>query len=449
VIPRDRNPFLVKYRHRFTPVNVTAGAIVQSAGDILTQPAVFLSAVAFLLGGTNRQIASFAVVIALCWSLASIVLAAFRLAPRQLFPVILGAGALRIVAALVFGFTGIRIEELSPARIVSNLVFSYLLYQISAAFIAQASNGLVVSSISRSAIASTMKWRGIAGAVAATVSALAVWRVFNADGQFDDALGQILIVVAIALLASTWFALNIPGGRSASGGAPTASLAKSLRYALGHSAFRKFAIFKLLLGLAAAVDPFLIIYGFQELGISVAHLGLALLAYALGHVIGFIVWPRWIRASSPRVPLQIATLLRLAMIVWVIALPTILESSEYTSRFDGPDPAMRGFAWGFALLGLASSVGNVGNQRYLTDIAPRGAVHALIMGANALAAITGLAPLGVAWLLEHYELERLLWATAGVAIAALLASGLLVESRVRVRAAPGAWRTRNNPLRVS
>jgi MFS family permease len=110
---------------------------------------------------------------------------------------------------------------------------------------------------------------------------------------------------------------------------------------------------------------------------------------------------------------------------------------------------MRGFAWGFALLGLASSVGNVGNQRYLTDITPRGAVHGLIMAANALAAITGLAPLGVAWLLEHYELERLLWAAAGVAIAALLASGLLVESRVRVRAALGAWRTRNNPLRVS
>jgi hypothetical protein len=244
------------------------------------------------------------------------------------------------------------------------------------------------------------------------------------------------------MLASTWFMLDIPGGMTAGSSGPSLPLGQSLRYAAGHSAFRRFTAYRTSLGLVAAVDPFIIVHGFQQLDIGIAHIGLALFAFALGHVAGHLVWPRWIGVFSPRVPLQIATLLRLVLLVWVLSLPTIIASSEYAERFNGPETAMNGFAWGFILLGLATSVGNAGNQRYLMDIAPRGALSGLVLMANLLAGIIGLAPLGVAMLLDRFELERLLWAASGLAILALLASGLLVESRVRMRTSPGAWRSR-------
>jgi len=65
-----------------------------------------------------------------------------------------------------------------------------------------------------------------------------------------------------------------------------------------------------------------------------------------------------------------------------------------------------------------------------------------------VATLTAFAPFGVAWLLERHELERVLWAAAGAMIVALLASGLLVESSVRLRSAPGSWRSRRQTART-
>jgi MFS family permease len=201
--------------------------------------------------------------------------------------------------------------------------------------------------------------------------------------------------------------------------------------------------------MTAAVDPFLIVYGFQELALQVQYLGLALVAYAAGQFLGYLIWPRWIARHSPRVPFQIATLLRLLLLSLVIALPALSTSDLYTDRLDDPTVAMRGFAIAFALLGIAGSVGNAANQRYLMDIAPRGATQGPILAANLVAAVCAFGPFGVAWLLQRYELERILWGATGIAILALLASGLLIESRVRVRTTAGSWRSRRQAPRAA
>jgi len=82
------------------------------------------------------------------------------------------------------------------------------------------------------------------------------------------------------------------------------------------------------------------------------------------------------------------------------------------------------------------------------DIAPRDTVQGSIMAGNVVVAFTAMAPFGVARLLENYQLERILWGAIGIAIVALLASGLLVESHLRVRSAPGAWRPRRQTPRT-
>jgi MFS family permease len=250
------------------------------------------------------------------------------------------------------------------------------------------------------------------------------------------------MLAALSAASGTWFLLNIAGGPARSPTPQPGPLISTIWSAFQTAPFRRFISFKILLAMAAAADPFLVVYGFQELDLQVRYLGLALVAYAAGQLTGYLIWPRWIARHSPRVPFQIAALLRLMLLTWVIALPSLATSNFYTDRFDNLTVAMRAFAFGFALLGLASSVGAAANLRYVMDIAPRGATQGPILATNLVAAACAFGPFGVAWLLQRYDLERILWGAIGVAILALLASGLLIESRVRVRATTGSWRTR-------
>jgi hypothetical protein len=300
---------------------------------------------------------------------------------------------------------------------------------------------MMIGSAPRGAQGGLYRQRWLAAVFASLAAAGVGWSVFNADIVFQRAVEFLLVLAALAVLAATWFLLQIPGGRAAIPRAGVATLAGTVSSAFRSAGFRRFVSYKSLLALAAAVDPFLVVFGFRELGLEVSYLGLALVAYAGGHALGALIWPRWISRSSARVPFQIAALLRLVTLVWIVSLPSIATSTFYTDRFDDLTAAMRGFALAFALLGLAASVGNAANQRYLMQIAPGAASQGMILAANMVAAIFAFGPLVVARILEDVALDRVLWGAAGCAVVALLVSGLLVESHARIRTPFGSWRS--------
>jgi len=430
----------LRRQNRLAPVYAIANGALQAIADTILQPVIVLAAITFLLGGSNREIAAFAVIALAAWSLAPVVTIALRAVVSRPYLIVFAAGIVRIVGAILIGFVGFRIDDLSTGKIVGTLLVAWVIYEAGSALAGQASAGLVVTSVGRHRQSSIFRRRSVVAIVAAVAAALACRSAFGSNETFQTALGLVLLLAALAALAATWFQLSIPGGVSLT---PSPPITRSSLVAPFRTVpFRRFIAFKVLLALVAAVDPFLVVYGFRELGLQVEYIGLALVAYTLGHLAGQLVWPRWIAGHSPRIPFQVATLLRLLLLTWILAVPELASSSWYTDRFDDLTVAMRGFAIGFALLGLAANVGNAANQRYLLDIVPRGATQGPILVANIIAAITAFAPFGVAWLLGRYDLERILWAAVGVAIVALLASGLLVESRVRVRAAAGSWRIR-------
>jgi hypothetical protein len=443
---RSRNS--LRRLNRFSSVYAVVSAALQAIGDIVLQPVLILSAAAFLLGGGNFQIASFAVIAVATWALAPFLLQVITSFSSRPYPIVFTAGVIRIGAILVLGVVGFRIDDISTTRLVSTLIWSYLVYQVASAVAVQASASLVVGGVPRSRQEITFRRESFVAVVAAVVSAFAVWSVFRTDETFQESIGLVLMLAALATFSATWFLLSIPGVGASLARPGSDQLLVAIATAFRSTPFRRFISFKIFLALAAAVDPFLIVFGFQQLGLEVEYIGLALVAFAGGQAAGYLIWPKWVARHSPRVPFQVAALMRLVLLTWVIALPTLSTSNAYTERFDSPDVAMRGFALGFVLLGLATSVGNTANQRYLIDIAPRGATQGSILAANAIAALTAFAAFGVAWLLASHELERILWGAAGVMIVALLASGLLVESRVRVRSSPGSWRSRRQTART-
>ncbi len=423
-------------------------AALQAVPGIALQPVIVLAAVAFLLGGSDYHVAAFAVMAVATWSFAPLAMLLLGSVAVQPFPVVFVAGVVRLAAMVVIGIVGFRIDTISPGRIVSTLIVSYVVYQAASATAGQASPALIRGGVPRNQQMAIFGRRGYAAAFAGVIAASACWSLFRADDAFQRSVGLILMLAAISVASATWFTLGIRRAAPRTSSSRPRQLLASTCDAFASAPFRRFAAFKILLALTAAFDPFLIVFGFQQLGLGVEYIGWAILAYAVGQLAGHFVWPRWIARHSPRVPFQIATFLRLLLLTWIVSLPTLATSNLYTDRFDDRNQAMAGFALGFALLGLAASVGHAANQRYLMDLAPRAAVQGPILAANLIAGVFAFAPFAVAWLMGRYDLERLLWGAIGVALVALLASGLLVESRARIRTSPGSWRSRQRTPRT-
>lgn len=444
----SRSRFLPRRANRRSPLYAALNAALQAIAGIVLQPVIVLAAVAFLLGGSNYQIAAFAVIALASWALAPLAMVFLGSAMGHSYPIVLGAEVIRFVAILILGIVGWRIDSLSPGRIVSSLVLAFLIYQATSAIAGQSTSSVIRSGVPRNQQVAIFRRRGYVAAIASLIGAITCWSVFRSDETFQRSVGLVLILAAISLASATWFMLSIRSGGSRTATPQPRQLLASVRDAFRRAPFRRYAAFKVLLALTAAFDPFVIVYGFQELGLTVEYIAWAILAYAAGQFIGHAGWTRLIARHGPRVPFQIAAFLRLLFLVWAISVPTLATSGLYTDRFDNLTQAMGGFAAGFALLGLATSVGHPANLRYLMDIAPRAAVQGLILAANLIAGVFAFAPFVVAWLIGRYDLERLLWGGIGIAIVALLVSGLLLESRVHIRTSSGSWRSRQRTART-
>lgn len=444
----SRSRFVPRHASRLSPLYAVLHAALQTVAGIVLQPVIILAAVAFLLGGSNYQIAAFAVIALATWALAPLAMVILSSATGQSYPVVLGAGAIRFAAAMIIGIVGWRIDSLSPERIVSSLILAFLIYQAASAIAGQSTSNVILTGVPRNQQLAIFRRRGNVAAIVAVLGAIACWSVFRSDEAFQRSVGLLLMLAAFSLASATWFLLSIRSGDSRSLTPQSRQMLASVRDAFRRSPFRRYAAFKILLALTASFDPFVIVFGFQELGLGTEYIGWAILAYAGGQLAGHLGWSRWIAGHGPRVPFQVATFLRLLFLTWIVSLPTLASSNLYTDRFDDLGQAMGGFAAAFALLGLAMSVGQPANQRYLMDIAPRAVVQGPILATNLIAGVFAFGPFGVAWLMGRYDLERLLWGGIGIAIIALLASGLLLESRVRIRTSPGSWRSRQRTART-
>ncbi len=430
---------------RLAPYNSVANAFLQSMADTALNPVIVLAAVAFLLGGTNTQIVAFSVIAMAAWTLTPLALLAIRPMIGRPYPLVFGSAAIRLGAIATIGWTGLNINDWSSTRILSTLVGAYLVYQVASSITAQSSVGLLAAAFRGSSGKRQLRWRSIVALAASLVVGWIAWSILDSGQSLQDSVGNLLILATLTVAGATWFLLSIPAGQVSTRSSRPRGQVAALRKSLSTSAFRRFASYKLLLAMVAAMDPFLIVHGFFELNLDVRYIGWALLAWATGHVVGNALWPRWIAQTGPRIPFQIAAALRLLLLLLVVSLPSLATSSLYLDRFDGQEPAMRFFASSFALLGLAASTGNSANQRYLMDISPRGEAGGAVVSANLVAAIGAFFPLVAAWSIDRYDLDMAFWGAIGLAVLALIASGLLPNSRVRIRGSAGSWRNRPSP----
>lgn len=427
---------------RFTRPLVTANASLQAVADTILQPALLLAAIAIVLDGSLRQMATFAVASVAAWSLTPLVMLLPTTFLRNTAPITLAALILRLGAMAVLGLTALRLDDWTTDRVLGYLIGSYVAHQIGSAVMVQ--SNLQQSAVAPSArgVGRGLWWRNVAILIAAMLAAWAVWRQFSNQVPLQEALENLLLLSAVAVGSASLLRFVLIQSRTPTRAPSTLRLGAALRQAISSSAVRRFLAYRVLLALVAAFDPFLLWYGFDQLGLQIKYVGMALVAWTVGQVVGQLVWP-WLSARiGSRIPLQIGITLRLFMLVLVVSIPEFIASKAYADQFDGPEAAFRTFAWSFLLLGLAASAGNASNQRYLMDVSTSGTVVGLTTWVNALAGVFAFAPFAVAWALGEWSSDRVFWGGIGLAVVALLASGLLPNARVKVRSKPGTWRKR-------
>lgn len=436
--------------NQFTAVNAVLSGALQSLSDILLQPVIFLSAIAYVLGASSYQVAGFAVASLATWSWAGAIVSPLRMLLRRDYHLVVAGGAIRVAAAIAIGILGYRLPNAVDADLVPNLLIAYAVYQLASAVTGRATALSTRGGISMAAQRGLYRKRALTGVIVAVIGGAVAWSTLGSRGTAGENASILLILAAIGTAAATWFLLAIPGPRRID------SLASFRGNSVEHAlttlrsdAFRRYLVFRGALAMSAVADPFLIVFGLSELGLTLGEVGAAMAIYAVGHLAGILIWPRWIASRSSRGPLQMTSLLRLMALVIAVSIPSISTSGLYAGRFDGPDVAVRCFIALFGLLGLVASASIVSNQPYLLDIFPADLSGSAISLTNAVMGVIAFGPLGAAYIVNRFSLEATLYVAIAVAFVALLTSGLLVESRVEARQRFGSRRVQRRMSRTA
>jgi len=417
----------------FTPINGMLSGALQALADTILHPVIVLSALTSLFNGSNIQIGAFTVITLASWTISAVVMASLHHLIRHSGAVVLGAGAIRLLAVAFLAITAFRSPNEDPQAVIRALLIGFFVYQVSSAVLGRASVRSIAGVSPAAMCAVIFRQRAIMGAIVAMIGGAVVWSVNRSVIDIRDAIGILFILAAISVASATWFFFAMPSAkRTRRADSQTDLISPRLLRPFRTRSYRTFMLFRVALGLAAAADPFIIVFGLRRVGLELGDIGLALVAYAIGHLAGILIWPHWSPHQSARAPLQIAALLRVLVLVITIGIPAIVSSTLYTDRFASAEPAVRLFLIQYVLLGLAVSAHGWANQRYLQDISTPETARQAVTTTNVVHGILAFGPFAAALLIDRTSLDEMLWIAAAIAFIALLISGFLIESRVFV-----------------
>jgi hypothetical protein len=439
------------FRPRFsfwTQFHAVISAGQQAFTGSLIHPAIVLSTIAYLLGGNTYQIAGFSAIAAAAWALGRFVVQPLVFLIGSTRPIAIAGLILRTGAIVLIGIIGYRLDHIRPENIITALLICYAFYEVGSTTAVITTNGQIATTYTPSKREAFFRWRRVIAVAAAFLGAIVVEESFRRmSTDATPSIKNILMLAAVAAVASAWFMFQIPSGSRRDISAIPAPLAEGIGSVLASPPIRRFLAFRFILGLSTLADPFVIIYGMREIGFSLHFTGLALIFFVGLQLAGTVVWPRWLAAHSSLRTIQLAVFCRLIFLVLAISIPTIATSSYYTDHLSSNALAAWSFVATFGFLGFSTSIHNVANQRYLLDLTTRTSPQPAIALTNLLLGVVAFAPLGGGWIASRYSLEATVATAAAIAFVAFVASALLVESRVRVSSRLVVWGPTSNSNR--
>jgi hypothetical protein len=416
--------------------------------DVLFNP-FLLSALIFLLGGETWKIATPLVISGASWSLSVPIRAVMsRVSPPGRY-LATASGVIRTAAAVLIAWLGYFADDVERARLIDLLLMCYAAYLIASAFNLATIRGLIAASTPAIRAPALFRLQRIlAGASSVAGGIVAIYALRSNELEFYKNVGVLFLLGAVAVAAATWFQFmtTVAATRAT---VPVSGPRGGIWNALTNPAVRRLLGFRFLIGLSALADPFLIVFGIQELGFDIFYIAAAIATFAGGQLLSALVAPRWSEHRGPRGILLTSAVFRLVAIVLALALPSLSRTTLYTDRFDTNWQATLAFAGLFALLGISAYLQGIGSQRYISDVVPAGGRVATISLANVILAVTAASPLLGAYLIEQYDLETLLIVSTVLAFVGFASGGLLFDPSPRQIRQQGTWRQRRTVRRAA
>ncbi len=424
-------------RRRFNPwapaaVFISAG--LQGLTDSLLQPAIMLSTLVFLLGGSTYEIAAFAVSASLCWSCGrGIINPLLRLTGGSL-QLAIGGLILRTGGVILIGYLGYRLQSINPGDAIAGLITCFALYQLGSMTTAFTINPRMAAAYGPTKRPRIFLSRAITAACTAVIAGIVAQRVFGSSSLALSQAGKyLLLLAALSGVTATWFLVQVPKfGRRDYPGAGTPAI-DGFSALLRNTPMRRYLGYRTLLGFSTLADPFIVIFVLRQQGFALKFVGLALFCFAVVQLIGAILVPRWASTHSSVRLLQIATFCKLAFLMTAVSIPALATSSFVSGRWGSHEIAPVIFSLAFGLWGISACLHGTANQRYLLELTAPGHPRAAIAATNGILGILSFAPLVGAALINRFSWELAITTGGAIAFLAFIASALLVDSRPKTR----------------
>ena len=411
----------------------SAAGAVASLAEVLIFPPIVL---AFFVGQLTDSYVAVGLVSAVAvglWALARVPAALVVAVQRRKQPWALAGILVRGAAVGLLALVSFRGD--GGEGLLRSFFICFVAYAVASGFASVPTEALTAKAVPNATRARFYRRRALWGIVAAVIGALVVAQLFRDGGPtFPRQYALIFLAATVSQAAIAVFVASIREPlRVAERRSGALAGIQGVPAALADRNLRRFLLFRLLLALTAAIDPFLIIFAFARLGASPGAVGGYVLAFVLGVLMTQPLWVAVAHRAGERALLQAAALLRLAPPLVALVLPSLVSTDLWRDRFVGAPIPEIVFGVAYWSIGAANGAQARGTFGYLAEFAPSRLRFAYTAATNATLAAAAFAPIAAGVVIERAGFDALFLAASIVGVLAVFASGALANTFVRVR----------------
>lgn len=417
------------------PLAALAAALLAFA-DALLYPILVLPVVVAQLTGNLTTIGLVSSLAAGLWFIPQIISAGVIQDRRRVKPVLIVGSITRAAAFGLFTYIGFRSDDFTHQELLRWLVFTLIIATTASAFSSLPLTIMTARSVTSDQQRRVFGGRTILGGLLAIVAGLVVASVFDVDGPAFPRNVTLLVLTAAGAVATGGFLAALVREPKRMSNVRIPKLGESITGAFssfGDRSFRRFALYRGVVALSAGVEPLLIIYGIQQLGIPLRFVGFYLIALVVGRLVADPVWAGLAASAGHRAVLQASTAVRIIAPGVALVLPSIAKSSFWQDHVTDPLVNRALFGLVFLAIGIALAGQIRGSFGYIDEIIPANRRFHCANMLNAMLMLLAFAPVAAASIAKDRGIENVIAAGVVLIVLALLLSGTLINATTTIR----------------
>jgi hypothetical protein len=323
-----------------------------------------------------------------------------------------------------------------------SFLICYAAYNIAGGFAALPLNELIGKGIAAERRPMFIQQRNFWGVILGIAAGFVLREVLGPSGpDFPKNFGLIFLAAAVALVTATFLQARMREPVRVVSGRRIPILRQFIAgpKALGDDNYRRFLLFRIILGVSMLADPFFILYAQRELDAPAEAVGAYIIAMTIARFLASYLWSAVQFRKGNRAVLQYSALIRLAAPGIALLVPHAVQTTVYTDHITDDRIPYIVFGAVFVAIGIALSGSIMSNYGYIMEIAPHDVRPAYMGMANALLGITGFAMVFGGSLLDRRGYETLFGTASVLGLVAVFVGGILTQTHTRPQPTAESW----------